>query len=353
LGVLLPAVVALGCNQSAVISCPTCGAPPSPATEKTHTSGWDDPPGTGHMFVIDEYKIAESSENGIPGPDGKVHNALAPIGQLGNDQIRQGLLGGETLVLLEIAGVDEPFTGDDDEVTVKFYRGIDADMPFYPANNFMIPMGEKSCCQFLIDIASVEGDPPQAHSRIPAKIVAGQLTDTATGSSARSLEGIAVVPFFGAGSSSAGASLTLAAPRISANVSLDVDSPPPVPKLHDGLLSGAFPILALATTENPYCRTVSDPLCPALIPESTLLDLVTALIQPDIDLDTDGDLDVLKRDVLGNGRVGTCIHLGRDLPPVDSTEPWTGALEPQMGDGYSISFEYEAVGATVVGFGSR
>jgi hypothetical protein len=301
------------------------------------------------VFVFDELRIAESPDIGFVFPDGKVHNEFAPLGALENDQIRQGLLGGESLMLIELAGIDEPFDGDDDEVTVKLYRGIDADQPFFPANNFMIPQGETSCCQFLIDVASLEGDPPQARSRVSAKIARGNLVGLATNSSHPTpveLPGILLV-----WTSTAGF-LTVGLPQISARVTPDIDSPPPTPKLHDGLLGGALTIHSLAAIENPYCRTVSDPLCPALIPDSTLIDLVAAMMQPDIDLDGDGALDSLKRDVLGNGRVGICSHGSAAVPPLMPMEPWTCALQPEMGDGFSISVEWEAVGAQVLGFGS-
>jgi hypothetical protein len=87
-----------------------------------------------------------------------------------------------------------------------------------------------------------------------------------------------------------------------------------------------------------------------MIPDSTLIDLVVGLIQPDIDIDGDGDLDSLARDVLGNGRVSTCLHRGSDVPPL---MPWTCALRPEMADGFSLAVEYEAIGAVVVGFGAR
>jgi hypothetical protein len=343
---LVLALASARCSDETVPPCETCVLPAAPLPRISHGSGWDDPPASGHMFVIDELKIAESPDIGFS-VDGKcrvdghcAENAFAPIGQLGNDQVRQGLLGAETLILMELAGVDEPFTGDDPEITVKFYRGMDADASL--ANNFMIPMGETSCCRFLVDISSVDGDPPQARSRLPAKIEQGQLKST----SAIPIEfllTIGVPPY---------PAMRIEHALLSARVSADIDSPPPVAKLHDGLLGGAVPVRTLAGTENPYCKTVSDPLCPALIPESTLIDLAVALAQPDIDLDADNDLDSLKRDVLGNGRVDKCVHLGADINPIASGDPWTCALAPEMRDGFSIAIELEAVGATVLGFGA-
>jgi hypothetical protein len=341
----------LGCDQTTVITCSNCSTSPTPPlTQKTHHTGWDDPPGTGHVFVIDEIKIAESPDIGFPGPDGKIHNILAPIGQLWNDQLRQGLLGGEDLMLIEIAGIDEPFAGDDDEVTLKFYRALDADAPFYPANNFMIPMGETSCCQFLINLDSLAGAPPQARSRIPAKIVGGQLTGPIVDPFAPAQAPVELPGVFLLATSTISEGVALAFPQISLRVSSDIDSPPPVPRLHDGLLGGAMTIHSLAQLKSTFCKA-DESDCFALFTQGTWLDYLAQTTQPDTDVDGDGGLDRLQTAVTGSAGVGLCYggH-GALIPPLFPERPASCALQPQMGDGFSISLELEAVGAEVLGF---
>jgi hypothetical protein len=308
----------------------------------TKILGWDDPPGTGRAFIVDSLKIAESPDIGF-NLDGKckangncIENSLAPVGQLGNDQIRQGLLGGETLLLVELAGLTEPFKGDQPTLTVKFYGARDAHDPFYPAADFMIPPGETSCCEFKINPQSISGVPPQARARSPAKIERGQMLSLAPMPIQFTLT-VGVPPY----------------PEVRIErVLLSGRVPSNLKNIKDGLLGGAVPIHTLAQTQNPYCKTVSDPLCPALIPESTLIDLIVALQQPDIDIDGDGGLDTLQRDVLGNGRIKTCHGGGpsEDLvPPMEPDKPWTCALQPAMADGFSLALEFSAVAATILG----
>jgi len=115
--------------------------------------GWGDAPGTGHSFIVNALAIADRArgfdiDGDCRGPGDCIDNSLYQLGQLGNDQIRQGLLGGETLLLIELAGVDTPFAGNDTSLTAKFYGARDADDPFFPANNFDIPTGETHCCEF-------------------------------------------------------------------------------------------------------------------------------------------------------------------------------------------------------------
>jgi len=91
-------------------------------------------------------------------------------------------------------------------------------------------------------------------------------------------------------------------------------------------------------------------LCPrVLATDTTVLDELSSLVQPDIDLDGDG----LERFELGvDGRVEVC----RDgcaagdcpiVPPLVATEPWTCALDLRIADGFSIAFGVHAVRATI------
>lgn len=311
--------------------------------------GWDDPPGTGAAFIVNQIAIAERNRgfdiDGQCGPTGCIDNFLAPLGELGNDQIRQGLLGGESLLLLELAGLDDPYRGDDESMTVKVYSARDADDPFFPANNFKVPPGRNTCCEFKINPASLANTPRQARARAPARIERARL---------RSL---APVPIQ--------FTLTVGLPphpeiKIS-QVLLSGRIPASLERFDDGLLGGAVPINTLANTENPYCKTVS-PRCPVQFADSTLIDLVSNLLgsRPDIDLDGDG-LECVK-DQDGDGAIDLCCDQDVDtcavsnecavpVDALDPTKPWTCARNPQIGDGYSIAIDFTAVRSTIVGVG--
>ncbi|MBI2373241.1 MAG: hypothetical protein HYV07_04515 [Deltaproteobacteria bacterium] len=315
--------------------------------------GWDDPPGTGQAFIVDSLAIADRSRgfdiDGVcRGPGDCVDNSLWQLGQLGNDQIRQGLLGGETLLLIEVSGLDLPFVGNDRTITVKFFGARDADDPFFPANNFQIPMGETTCCEFKINPQSIAGIPPQARARAPAKIERGQL------------KSLAPVPIQ--------FTLTVGVPphpeiRIE-RVLLSARVPAKLTELAEGLLGGALPINTLAQTDNPYCKTLNQ-LCPRQLPDSTLIDLIATILPPDIDLDIPRD-GVERLEGGGSGRIEICYD-GQSscdpvpspcasdeemkVPPFEPAKPWTCALRPQMADGYSVGITFSAVKATVVGVG--
>jgi hypothetical protein len=319
--------------------------------------GWDESPGFGRAFIVNQIAIAGQDRgfdiDGNCGADdsGCIDNILWQLGELGNDQIRQGLLGGESLLLLELAGLDTPFEGDDRSMTVKIYGARDADDPFFPANNFKVPPGHTTCCEFKINPQSITGVPPQARARAPAKIERGRLFS------------LAPVPIQ--------FTLTVGVPphpeiRLE-KVLLSGRVPPSLKEFAEGLLGGAVPINTLAQTENPYCKTVS-PRCTVQFTDSTLIDLVSTLLrpEPDIDLDvpTDGIECVLDTD--GDGRIDRCCDgngLGgkcadstgkctkAEVPAIVANEPWTCALNPKIADGYSVAITFTAVAATIVGVG--
>jgi hypothetical protein len=316
--------------------------------------GWDDPPGAGTSFIVNQIAIAgENSGFDIDGqcPDGAncIDNFLYSLGELGNDQIRQGLLGGESLLLVELAGLEQPYRGDEESVTVKIYGARDADEPFYPANNFAPPPLETTCCEFRINQQSLAGLPQQARARAPAKIEFGDL---------RSLAPVPVQ-----------FTLTVGTPphpevRLE-RVLLSGRIPASLRELSQGLLGGAIPVQTLANTENPYCKTVS-PRCPIQFSESKLVDLVSTLLgpRPDVDLDDDG-LECV-RDTNGDGAIDLCCDgagpgsacnanlsacPGQEVPPVNPDRPWTCALDPRIADGYSVAIAFTGVRATIVGIG--
>lgn len=311
---------------------------PQPEPE-TLPDGWDDPPASGSMFIVNA--MAFAGDTGI----------LAGLGAVMNDSLQQQLLGGELLLLVEIAGLDEGFLGDDNSVTIKFYSAIDADDPAFPWNNFAVPPGETECCAFEIDAQSITtGLPPIARSRTPGRI-AGGLLETLSPVPLQFVFRIGAPPY-----------PEVRIERVMFSAQLNAS----LTELSNSRLSGALPITTLAQWENSFCKTVS-PECTVQFTDSTMLDLVTSLlgVQPDVDLsvpengeacvlDTDGDARI-DRCCAANG-TGPCFIgnecLNEAVEPILSSEPGSCALSPAIDDGYSVTFNLTAVRASVVGIGS-
>jgi len=298
----------------------------------------------GEAFIVDSLAIADQGrgfdvDGRCRGTGDCIDNSLWQLGQLGNDQIRQGLRSGETLLLIEMAGLDKEFRGDDPSLTVKIYGARDADEPFFPANNFETPRGATKCCEFKVNPQSVNGFPPQARARAPAKVVGGFL---------RSL-----VPVLISFTLTVGVpphpEIKIAEVLISARLAADLS------RLSNGLIGGAVPVNTLAQTENPYCKTLNS-LCPRTLPDSTLIDLIASILQPDVDLDFPVDgLELLRGGA--DGRIAQCFDgclggcEGVPVPPQNANRPHTCALQPEMADGYSLGLTFSAVHAKIVGIG--
>ena len=297
--------------------------------------GWDDAPGTGQVFVMNQVYFASQSQgfdvDGQCDSDNCVDNQLWQLGALGNDQIRQGLLGGETLIALEIAGIDEPYTGSDDQVTVKVYGVRDKDDPFFPANNFSIPAGHTTCCEFLINPQNLSGAPPQARTRMAARIRSGQLSTVTRGTIELTLV-VGVPPH---------PSFRFERVIVTGQLSSDLT------RLDNGLLGGAVPVSTLARLENPYCKTLNN-LCSRQIPNSSVLDLIASIYAPDVDLDVPAD--GLERLVGGpSGRIEECRDGDGRTITTTTTDPWDCALAPQIADGYSFALGLAGVRAVLTG----
>lgn len=311
--------------------------------------GWDDGPGTGQIFVINQLAVSGESrgfdiDGACDNATGCVDNILWRLGELANDQIRQSLLGGEILLLVELAGLNTPYRGDDESLTLKMYGGSDADDPIFPANNFGVPPGETECCQFNINPQGLSGLPPQARARAPSRVEQGRLRSLAPlPISVTTSTGAPLFP-----------ELRLERALVSGRLPSQLDA------IDEGLLGGAISVSSLAQMDNPNCRVLS-PRCPEQFTDSSLLDLVSILIgpKPDVDLDFDG-LECVS-DTDGDGRIdrccdgetNACSQCSHPIPPLDTTRPESCALDPRMADGYSIGFTFTAVPAEIVGVAGR
>lgn len=317
--------------------------PPRPDVDPS--DGWLEAPGEGTAFIVRELVIAGRDEgfdlDGDCAVDGSgcVDNGLWILGPLANDQIRQGVLGGESLLLVELAGYAGVAAGDDSAVTVKFYPAKDADDPFFPANNFKVPAGQDSCCEFFVSPSGVVGAPPQALARLPARALGTKLRST----EATSLPIVSTI-----GPDPINATLE----RATVEISID-----PETNELSGRLGIALPASDLAKFENPYCKAVS-PRCPVAVSRSSLLDLLAMLKgpRPDVDLDGDGleclldtDGDTLVDRCCDGAANGGCAEGACVGDTIESAGSTACFARPQVADGYSVTIGFKAVPATIRG----
>lgn len=315
--------------------------------------GYDDPPGAGHFYIINQIAFAGDGRgfdvDGRCGERSCVDNRLASLGPLLNDRLRQGLLGGESLVLLELAGFEVPYQGDNRDVSLKLYAARDADDPFFPANNFKVPSGQTSCCRFKVMAGSMTGAEPQARSRARGRIDQGRFSAT----EAFTLDLVSVT----SSQADDGMWVLFTAPLRRALVSGRV--PLGFREFNEGLLGGAWAVRDLASIPGPRICT-SPESCPEPSPTWSALDAIRTSfgLQPDIDLDQDGAECLYDSD--GNGTLDLCCDqepgpcgearcAGVPIPPLVAGDPSSCALDPRMADGYSVGFTFTAVRAEMVG----
>lgn len=318
----------------------------------TGSEGWDDPPGTGLIYVVRRLEIADAHEgfdlDRSRFGEGGVNNLLSALNapSLGlNQTLNQAVLSGQSMILFEVVGLDDPYTGDDQSVTLKIYSGRDADDPPNPANNFRHVAGRPTCCEFVVDPVNYELDlnnQPQAKVRVAAQIQGGRLVTRQPADFNLTL---------GVGDRPPYPSLQMGLVHVFAEL------PASKQEMHSGIFGGAVKANALAQITNPFCSVAIGPICP-----KTLLGMIraTANSEPDIDLDGDGQECVIvdpQTGAIGQccdgaGQGSVCLPGGTSCegpviaPPV-ADQPHTCATRPEMVDGYSLALRFEAIRATL------
>jgi hypothetical protein len=303
-----------------------CFVPPETA------SGWDDPPGTGLMFVVNQIAIAGQNRGFDLDGDGTIDNSFWQLGTFSNDQIRQALLGGENLVLIELAGLGPSSTDQPQSLTIKMYDAADADDPIFPANNFKVPPGHTNCCEFVIRATSLD-----RISRIPAVLIGDHVSTVEPGTHAR--------PFL----------FDFQRPHISFRF------PASRHELAEGLLGGDLSYAFLASTPNPFCPPgVVSPRCIGRH-DDTMLGWVIGSAGMRADLDRDGDGLECLSDTSGAGDLVCCDGAGaesctdasggcrRAVEPLVAESALSCAMRREMADGISASMTFTALAASAVG----
>lgn len=300
--------------EGACVSSPAsaCESPALPA-------GWDAPPGAGSAFVLSS--LAIDVESG---------SAFEIVGRLLNDHLRQSLLGGESLLGLEVAGLEPEGAARQDSITVKAYRLRDADDPFFPANNFKVPVGHDRCCEFLIQSVSLAG--AQAAARVGGAVQWQRVFTH------RSLELLLQRPF----DDEAPFHLPMSSVVLHG---LAFDLTPDRSTIERGFATGAVPVRA-TNAALPPCSSFFE--CTGLSEDPIWVEwlLVVGGVAIDVDLDQDG----LERVEIGDGRVSACYEGdGTRIAAPDPADP-RSCLD-RLDDGFSIDLRFEGVRATLVGLG--
>lgn len=330
--------VAVGLLSLIAVACASpepSGAPPIAGPPHVDRSdGRGDRVGSGLAFVVDALAISDVDRSPVLGRCGDQVcrlNSISSLGQLMNDQIRQHLLGGAPMLMVELTGVDLPYYGDDSAAELRVYGAKDVDDPATPVDNFQIPAGETQCCRFgvLLEEGAVRPG-------ILGHLRDGAFALTEQGRKLRVPLRVGEPPYHSVELAQAAVELRLPSDRSA---------------IRDGLIGGAWTIGSLSSIHNPFCG-IPDAIansCHLATEEMSLLDVAVDSmgLTPDIDVDGDG----LERLSIGSARRVTHCYDGDggELPSSDPSRPWLCAEDPRMADGFSVAFTFSGVAATITG----
>ncbi len=301
------------------------------------------PIGSGQVFALRSWRFAGARE-GLDGASPCTNdqpcweNRLAFLGRF-NDQLRQHVLGGDLLQLVELVGLDSS-EGLDPQWVLKAYLGLDADHPPAPANNFQPSERLEGCCEFRAAERSVEA----GQARVIAAGVYGEGVATTTEDSSYELvldidEGVLQTVI----------KISLVRWRFWLNA-----EPPTI----EGRLAGVASIFELAGQPDRTCWGSQNCTWGWSAPV-TWLDTVATRVTPDRDLDGDGLESVYDAD--GDGHIDRCCdgplepdgscRPGEEVRALLLEDPGSCALQPEMADGYSLTMAFEGVPAQLIGVG--
>ncbi len=158
-------VVGLGsCDPTSTSSDPP---PPEPPPS---SDGQDASIGSCPTFVLDSITVTPPGQgldvDGDGTPDGAINRAWDPMRAAVDNALMSDVSAGETMLAVEICGIEQPYQGDDTAVTLKLYPSDDADTD--PTNNFC---GEPGCGQVVPQADDIE-DGQSIHHSAPTPLVA-------------------------------------------------------------------------------------------------------------------------------------------------------------------------------------
>lgn len=287
------------------------------------SDGYDDPAGSGYVFLVDDYLPTPDQQldwaldiDGDGDPD-QALNVLSEQYQLLGYDFSEFVRSGAMLGLFEIAGIEQPYAGEDDAATLKIYKTKDADGDY--SNNACQGDG---CGQFMATPDYIED------GQTIFRLGPGPIVDHRFRYSTDEVQELLIdvgedmqLPFY--------------------KVRFEVVLPDTLDSIPAGVACGAVP--AWAADSIPMCSIsggtgVDTEVCAE---DSTLAFVVARLgAQPDIDLDGDG-LETYDIDFSGN--VVRC-HDGDG-----SVIEGAGCLrDPRITDGYSICASFRGIPAEIL-----
>lgn len=237
--------------------------------------------------------------------DQEVDNLLSGIAPVINQSFAQDLEDGSLLTIAELRGLDNGIGSDDSEVDLVVYGGVDLDDDVM--NNFT---GDADY-YYAHDWVDLNDCSPLALAR--GSYENGTLT-TEQADIQLQIETL-------------GGLVTFARSHILVTLEADTEGAK-TPTDNPALFGGVVLPCDLANADGTFG-------------ESAHHDLFRLMMQADIDMDGDG-LEVVEGDSLGIIR---CI----DGDGVTTVEGPMCGCDPRIADGYSIAFELDMVGATVLG----
>ena len=312
------------CLLTSLLSCP--GRPePEPKPQKPVTvpefsDGQNAPFASGPTFLINELTLSQPETCPDQNNDGQadcgVNRSWQAFSGTINNALAANLTGGGTLMALELTGLELPYTGNDEAVTLRIYPCVDADND--PTNTFCNGDG---CGEVLAKRSKLEDGQspyfseatPLIDNRFSARIP--KAIDMVTGDFSITLESLAITFLL----------------------------PLAMVEIQDGQMCGIASARDLNQIDLPICEWLpllcTDPNMPQNLSETELLVLFNE--QPEIDIDGDG-LEHIEID--DQAQVARCIDGdGRSIEGEDCLE------DPGLVDGYVLCFDFHAVSGQIIG----